>query len=302
MKRIIVLALMCLAALPILASEKLNVVSVYPDYAWLAAQVGGDHVHVSVMAKGTQDPHFVDPKPSFLVELHRADLVLLNGLQLEVGFLPPLLTQCGNGKIQPGAAGYVDLSTFIKPIEVPVGGVDRSMGDIHPFGNPHYHLDPRNMVAIAKGLGAVFASADPGHAADYQKNAAATAASLEALDAEITRALAPLSGGSVVAYHATLNYFFIHYGFTVVGFVEPKPGIKPSPTTLLELEKTMRDRKVKLLVVENYEDLKIAAKVATDTGVRMVEIPALTGGEPDVKTYPDLMRAIARDLLAASHG
>ena len=111
----------------------------------------------------------MDPKPSFLVELHRADLVLLNGLQLEVGFLPPLLTQCGNGKIQPGAAGYVDLSTFIKPIEVPVGGVDRSTGDVHPFGNPHYHLDPRNMVAIARGLGSVFASADPGHAEDAAK-------------------------------------------------------------------------------------------------------------------------------------
>jgi len=285
-----------------LSPEKLKVVSVYPDYGWLASQVGGEHVDVSVLAKGTQDPHFVDPKPSFLVELHRADLVLVNGLQLEVGFLPPLLTQCGNGKIQPGASGYVDLSNFIKPIEVPVGGVDRSMGDIHPFGNPHYHLDPRNMAAIARGLGSVFASADPSHAADYQKNAAATAASLEALDAEVVRALVPLSGETVVAYHATLNYFFIHYGFTVVGFVEPKPGIKPSPTSLMELEKTMRDRKVKILIVENYEDLKIALKVASDTGVRLVEIPALTGGEPDVKTYPDLMRTIVRDLLAGSHG
>lgn len=295
-----VIAVLC--AVSVLAAGKLNVVSVYPDYGWLASQVGGDHVQVSVMAKGTQDPHFVDPKPSFLVDLHRADLVLVNGLQLEVGFLPPLLTQCGNGKIQPGAAGYIDLSNFIKPIEVPQGGVDRSMGDIHPFGNPHYHLDPRNMVAIARGLGTVFASADPSHAEDYQKNAAATAASLDALDAEMTRALMPLRGEAVVAYHATLNYFFIHYGFTVVGFVEPKPGIKPSPTTLMELEKTMRDRKVKILIVENYEDLKIAGKVSSDTGARLVEIPALTGGEPDVKTYPDLMRTIVRDLLVASHG
>lgn len=301
-RNLLVAMMAALCAMGVLAAGKLKVVSVYPDYGWLASQVGGEHVEVSVLAKGTQDPHFVDPKPSFLVGLHRADLVLVNGLQLEVGFLPPLLTQCGNGKIQPGAQGYVDLSTFIKPIEVPVGGVDRSMGDIHPFGNPHYHLDPTNMIAIARGLGGVFASADPIHAADYQKNAAATVASLEALDAEVTRALSPLIGETVVAYHATLNYFFIHYGFTVVGFVEPKPGIKPSPTSLMELEKTMRDRKVKILIVENYEDLKIARKVASDTGVRLVEIPALTGGEPDVKTYLDLMHTIVRDMLAGSNG
>lgn len=299
-KMIILIALLLTVASN--AAGKLNVVAVYPDYGWLAQQVGGDHVAVTVLAKGTQDPHFVDPKPSFLVALHRADLLLVNGLQLEVGFLPPLLTQCGNGKIQPGAAGYVDLSGFIKPIEVPVGGADRSMGDIHPYGNPHYHLDPRNMAAIAQGLGGVFASADPAHAADYQKSAAAAAAQLGALDAELTKTLAPLRGHPVVAYHATLDYFFLHYGFDVVGFVEPKPGIKPSPVSLLELEKTMRDRKVGLLVVENYEDLKIAGKVASDTGARMAVIPSYTGGAPDAGTYPDLMWAIARDLAGGTRG
>lgn len=302
MKKNVMLALAFLIALPALAGGKLNVVAVYPDYGWLAQQVGGDHVKVSVLAKGTQDPHFVDPKPSFLVDLHRADLLLVNGLQLEVGFLPPLLTQCGNGKIQPGASGYVDLSTFIKPIEVPTGGVDRSMGDIHPYGNPHYHLDPRNMAAIALGLGGVFASADGAHAAEYQKNSAATAQELDALDAELAKTLAPLRGEPVVAYHATLDYFFLHYGFDVVGFVEPKPGIKPSPVSLMELEKTMRDRKVKLLIVENYEDLKIAAKVASDTGARMVVIPSYTGGAPDAQTYPALMRTIAKDLLGGGRG
>lgn len=301
MKKVI-FALLVAVTLPVLAAGKLNVVSVYPDYGWLAQQVGGDHVKVSVLARGTQDPHFVDPKPSFLVDLHRTDLLLVNGLQLEVGFLPPLLEQCGNGKIQPGAAGYVDLSAFIKPIEVPAGGVDRSMGDIHPYGNPHYHLNPRNMAAIALGLGGVFASADPAHEAEYRKNAAAAEQELNALDAELAQTLAPLRGEPVVAYHATLDYFFLHYGFDVVGFVEPKPGIKPSPVSLLALEKTMRDRKVKLLIVENYEDLKIASKVASDTGARTVVIPSYTGGAPDAQTYPALMRTIAKDLLGGGRG
>jgi zinc/manganese transport system substrate-binding protein len=302
LKMLILAAAMAVLAIPVLAAGKLNVVSVYPDYGWLAQQVGGDNVKVSVLAKGTQDPHFVDPKPSFLVDLHRADLLLVNGLQLEVGFLPPLLTQCGNGRIQPGAAGYVDLSTFIKPIEMPAGGVDRSMGDIHPYGNPHYHLDPRNMAAIALGLGGVLASADPAHAAGYQRNAAEAAQELNALDAELTKTLAPLRGEPVVAYHATLDYFFLHYGFDVAGFVEPKPGIKPSPVSLMGLEKTMRDRKVKLLIVENYEDLKIASKVASDTGARLVVIPSYTGGSPEAQTYPGLMRAIAKELLGGGRG
>ncbi len=303
MKRTIMTALMIAGTTAsVLASGKLNVVSVYPDYGWLASQVGGDHVAVSVLAKGTQDPHFVDAKPSFLVALHKADLLLVNGLQLEVGFLPPLLQQCGNAKIQPGAPGYVDLSTFIKPIEVPVGGVDRSMGDIHPYGNPHYHLDPRNMAAIATGLAGVFAAADPAHGAEYAKNGEAVSAQLMSLDAEVAHDLSPLKGAPVVAYHATLDYFFLHYAFNVVGFVEPKPGIKPSPVSLMELEKAMRDKGVKLLIVENYEDIKIADKIAGDTGARVAVIPSYTGGAPDAQTYPALMRAIVHDLLGASRG
>ena len=303
MKRTIMAALIIAGtAISATASGKLNVVSVYPDYGWLASQVGGDHVTVSVLAKGTQDPHFVDAKPSFLVALHKADLLLVNGLQLEVGFLPPLLQQCGNAKIQPGAPGYVDLSTFVKPIEVPVGGVDRSMGDIHPYGNPHYHLDPRNMAAIARGLAGVFAAADPSHAADFDKSGAAVSAQLLSLDAEVAHDLAPIKGAPVVAYHATLDYFFLHYGFNVVGFVEPKPGIKPSPVSLMELEKSIRDKGVKLLIVENYEDVKIADKVARDTGARVAVIPSYTGGAPDAETYPALMRAIVHELLEASRG
>ena len=302
MKRRVILALLCVMALPVLASGKLKVVSTYTDYGWLARQVGGDHVKVETLAKGTQDPHYVDAKPSFLVQLHRADVLLVNGLQLEVGFLPPLLQQCGNARIQPGAPGYVDMSRFVKPIEVPAGGVDRSMGDVHPYGNPHYHLNPENMEAIATGLAEVFAAADPANSEDYQRSAGQTVEELRVLDAELRKTLAGVRSDPVVTYHSTLDYFFLHYGFTVVGFVEPKPGIKPTPVSLMGLEKTMRDRGVKILVCENYEDQKIARKVAEDTGARLVVIPSYTGGAPGADTYPDLMRTIAKLIVGGSHG
>ncbi|MCI4398309.1 MAG: zinc ABC transporter substrate-binding protein [Acidobacteria bacterium] len=291
-----------MAPLQIFASGKLQVVSTLPDFAWLAQQVGGDFAQVQSLARGSQDPHFVDPKPSYLVDLHRADALLLDGMQLEIGWLPPLLQQCGNPRIQPGSPGYVDLSQFITPIEVPVGGVDRSMGDIHPMGNPHYHLDPYNMALIAEGLGGVFGKLDPSHAAQYAENGRKTAAAMRDLGEEIAKMLAPLKGEPVVTYHSTLDYFFLRYGFHVVGFVEPKAGIKPSPVSLMELEQRMKEKNAKLLITEAYQDLKTARRVAGDTGATLVVIPSYTGGAKGAETYPDLIRFIANAILEASRG
>jgi ABC-type Zn uptake system ZnuABC Zn-binding protein ZnuA len=294
--------LLMLAAVGTMAADRLKIVATYDTYAGIARDVGGAYVEVTALANGRQDPHYVDAKPSYLVALHRADALLLNGLELEVGFLPPLLQQSGNPRIQPGTDGYVDLSRFITPIEVPRGGVDRSMGDVHPYGNPHYHLNPENMEAIATGLAEVFAAADPANSEDYQRSAGQTVEELRVLDAELRKTLAGVRSDPVVTYHSTLDYFFLHYGFTVVGFVEPKPGIKPTPVSLMGLEKTMRDRGVKILVCENYEDQKIARKVAEDTGARLVVIPSYTGGAPGADTYPDLMRTIAKLIVGGSHG
>ncbi len=300
--RKIFLTLLALLAMPAFASGKLRVVSTLPDFAWLAEQVGGNFVQVTSLARGSQDPHFVDPKPSYLVDLHRADLLLLDGMQLEVGWLPPLLQQCGNSRIQPGSMGYVDLSQFITPIEVPVGGVDRSMGDIHPMGNPHYHLDPYNMALIAEGIGSAFSKLDAAHAALYAENGRKTAEAMRALGAEVSSTLAPLKGEPVVTYHSTLDYFFLRFGFDVVGFIEPKAGIKPSPTSLMELEQRMKEKKAKLVISEAYQDLKTARRVADDTGAKLVVIPSYTGGAKEAGTYPDLIRYIARSILEASGG
>jgi len=285
-----------------LTPEKLQVVATYDTFAEVARRVGGENVQVTVLAKGNQDPHYVDAKPSFLVALHKADVLLLNGLDLEIGFLPPLLNQCGNAKIQPGAAGYLDLSRPIDPIEIPTGGVDRSMGDVHPYGNPHYHLDPRNMARVARGVAESFARLDPPRADEYRRNGDELSRSYLALDAEIAGLMAPLKGTPVVTYHSSLNYFFIRYGIPIAGFVEPKPGIKPSPSSMLALERQMREKGVRMVISEPYQDLKIAGKVASDTGARLVIIPAYTGGGAGAETYPDLMRTIAQALVGAAHG
>jgi zinc/manganese transport system substrate-binding protein len=296
------LALAALWGAPSLAGSKLKVVATYDVYAEVAREVGGESVQVTVLARGSQDPHYVDAKPSFLVALHKADALMLNGLDLEVGFLPPLLNQCGNARIQPGAAGYLDLSRLVEPIEVPQGGVDRSMGDIHPYGNPHYHLDPRNMARLARGVAASFALLDPPRAEEYRRGGEKLAQSYLVLDAELEARVAPLKSTPVVTYHSSLNYFFLRYQIPVAGFVEPKPGIKPSPSSLAELERVMKAKGVRVVATEPYQDLKIARRVAADTGARVAVVPAYTGGEPAASTYAGLMRTLVKGLLEASGG
>jgi zinc/manganese transport system substrate-binding protein len=285
-----------------LTPEKLRVVATYDVYAEVAREVGGDSVQVTVLARGNQDPHYVDAKPSFLVALHKADALMLNGLGLEVGFLPPLLNQCGNARIQPGAAGYLDLSRLVEPIEVPQGGVDRSMGDIHPYGNPHYHLDPRNMARVARGVAASLALLDPPRAEEYRRGGEKLAQSYLALDTELEARVAPLKSTPVVTYHSSLNYFFLRYQIPVAGFVEPKPGIKPSPSSLAELERVMKAKGVRVVATEPYQDLKIARRLAADTGAGVAVVPAYTGGEPAASTYAGLMRTLVKGLLEASGG
>jgi zinc/manganese transport system substrate-binding protein len=291
-----------MASASALASEKLRVVATYQVFAEAARQAGGSRVEVDALAGGNQDPHFVEAKPSYLVKLHKADALLLNGLELEVGFLPPLLNQSGNRRIQPGAPGYVDCSRFVTPIEVPSGGVDRSMGDVHPYGNPHYHLDPRNMARIVRGVAAAFAGIDPPGAQEYARNGEAAASAYLALDAELEKALAPLKGHPVVTYHSTFNYFFLRYGIQVLGYVEPKPGIRPGPASLAELERKMKEKRVRSLLSEPYMDLKIARRVAADTGARLVEVTSYPGGGPGTESYAGLLRNLTKALQEGNRG
>ena len=213
------------------AAGKLNVVAATQDLASIAAEIGGDHVSTEAIAKGYQDPHFVEPKPSFLLKLRNADLLLVVGLQLEIGWLPPLITQSGNQKIQVDNTGYLDLSQFCQILEIPTAQVTRAMGDVHPLGNPHYWLDPENGRRIAKALQNKFSEMRPSDTAYFAQRYADFDKRLNEATKRWEAAMAPYKGRKVVTYHRSWPNFCERFGLNVVDYVEPKPGIPPTPAT-----------------------------------------------------------------------
>jgi len=212
------------------AANKLNVITATTDLAALAQEVGGDKVNVESMAKGYQDPHFVEAKPSFLLKLRHADLLVVVGLQLEIGWLPPLITQSGNSRIQVGASGYLDASQFAEILEIPQGSITRAMGDVHPLGNPHYWLDPDNGRRVAKGIAGKFGEMDPQDAAYFQQRFQDFERRLAEADKKWQADMKPFRGRKVITYHNSAPNFAHHFGLNVVGFVEPRPGIPPTPS------------------------------------------------------------------------
>ena len=267
------------------AQSKLKIVTTTTDLASLAQAVGGDHVEVNAIARGYQDPHFVEAKPSFLLLLRKADLLIVVGLQLEIGWLPPLITQSGNPRIQTGAGGYLDASRFAQILEVPTEVVTRAMGDVHPFGNPHYWLNPGNGRRIAQGLQQKLASLRPADAAYFQQR-------LQAFDDRLAQAeknwqamMAPYRGRKVVTYHRSWPNFLNYLGLLAVGEVEPRPGIPPTPSHTIELIGMMKRDNVKIILVEPYFDPKTPNGIARQSGAQVVVLPPSVGGEKEITDY-----------------
>ena len=275
---------LCLVGLPAYA-KKLNVVTSTTDMAALAQEVGGDNVSVEAIARGYQDPHFVEAKPSFLLRLRQAVLLIVVGLQLEIGWLPPLITQSGNPKVQAGAAGYLDASQFAEILDVPTGPVTRAMGDVHPLGNPHYWLDPNNGRRIAKGIANKFAEMDPPNASYFQQRFQDFDKRLSAAEQKWDAAMKPFKGRKVVTYHNSLPNFAHHFGLNVIGYVEPRPGIPPTPSHTIELIGQMKRENCKIIMVEPYFDRKTPDSIARETGGVVVEYLPSVGGEKDVTDY-----------------
>jgi len=276
-----------LASLPLSlqAASKLNVVAATEDLAAIAREVGGDNVTVESIAKGYQDPHFVEPKPSFILKLQKADLLLTVGLQLEIGWLPPLINQSRNPKIQVGGAGYMDMSRFCQIMEIPQGPVSRAQGDVHPMGNPHYWLDPDNGRRMAKALADKFSSMQPENAAAFAQRYADFDKKLTASIKGWEAKMAPFKGRKVVTYHRSWPNFCDAFGIVVADYVEPKPGIPPSPQHTLDLENTMKHDGIKLILVEPYFDLKTPNKIAADVGGQVVVLMPSVGGNKEITTY-----------------
>jgi zinc/manganese transport system substrate-binding protein len=266
-------------------ARKLNVVTATTDMAALAQEVGGDRITVESIAKGYQDPHFVEAKPSFLLKLRNADLLITVGLQLEIGWLPPLITQCGNAKIQVGANGYLDASQFAEILDIPSGTVTRAMGDVHPLGNPHYWLDPDNGRRVAKGIAAKLGELDPADSSYFQERFQDFDKRLTAADQKWKAEMNPFRGRKVVTYHNSFPNFAKHFGLNVIGYVEPRPGIPPTPSHTIELIGLMKRENCKVILVEPYFDLKTPDSIGRETGGQVVQYLPSVGGEKDVTDY-----------------
>lgn len=281
----ICLLVWALAPGPAAAAPKLKVVTTIPDLAALAREVGGDRVEVEAMARGYQDPHFVDPKPSLILKLHRADLLIVVGLQLESGWLPPLITQSRNRKIQINAEGYLDVSQFCEILQIPRGQITRAMGDVHPLGNPHYWLDPENGRRIAEAIQQRLTQLRPEDAAYFEQRFQDFSRRLAEAAKRWDEKMSPYQGRRVVTYHNSWPNFVKRFGLQVVGYVEPKPGIPPSPRHTLELINYMRENNIKLILVEPYFGLKTPQAIARQTGATVVVLLPSVGGEEEVTDY-----------------
>jgi zinc/manganese transport system substrate-binding protein len=286
--RITVFVMTAIAAVAVAlpgAAGKLNVVATTEDLASIAREVGGDRIDVDTIAKGYQDPHFVEPKPSFVLKLNKADLLVVVGRELEIGWLPPLITQSRNARIQAGAEGYLDASANVQILELPTGQVTRAMGDVHPQGNPHYWLDPENGRRIAQSMQKKFAQLRPGDAAYFSQRLADFESRLTAAVQRWQAQMAPHKGMKVVTYHRSWPNFAERFGIEVVGYVEPRPGIPPSPSHTLDVIQEIKRQGIRLILVEPYFDLKTPNAIARDTGAKVLVMAPSVGGEKEITDY-----------------
>ena len=286
------------------AFGKLNVVATTPDLAAIAKEIGGDHIELTMLAKPTEDPHFVDAKPSLIVKLNRADVLIEGGAELEIGWLPRLLDQARNPKLAAGAPGHVVCARGVPLKEIPAT-LDRSQGDIHAAGNPHYVVDPVNAKIVAQNIAEAFCRLDEKSAAAYQANLKKFTDTLEAKLAEWQKKLEPFKGQQVVPYHNSWLYFGDRFGLKMDLFLEPKPGVPPTPKHLADVISRMKAEKDHVILVDPYLDRRTADAVAARTGATVVEVTHFPGGvkgtEGGYITLMDyLVNAMAKALAGKS--
>ena len=285
MIRPLVFALLAMLATSHPAAAALQVVTTTADLGSLAQEVGGDRVTVTALAKGYQDPHFVDPKPSFILAVSKADLLIVIGRELEIGWLPPLINSSRNGKIQPGGNGYLDASLNVKILEIPTGQITRAMGDVHPSGNPHYWLEPENGRRIAQAIRDKLSALSPADRAYFAQRYSDFDARLAEAQKRWSAVMAPYKGSKIATYHRSWPNFTDYFGLDVMGYVEPKPGVPPSPTHTLELIAEMKRQGAKLIIVEPYFDLKTAQSIATQVGGMVLVLAPSVGGAKEASDY-----------------
>ena len=292
------MALIAIAATGASTSAQIRVVATTPDLASVAREIGGDKVSVVALAKPTEDPHYVDAKPSHIVTLNRADALIEGGAELELGWLPPLLENSRNSKISAGAPGRIVASEGIKLLEIPTS-FDRSKGDVHSLGNPHFMIDPVNVKIIARNIANHFAQIDPKNAATYNGNLGRFNTKLDTKFADWRKQLAPYRGARIVTYHKDFIYLADRFGLTIVDELEPKPGIAPSPAHLAQVIIKMKATNAKVILVQPFQNRRTAETVARQTGAAVLDVPQQPGAAPNTDSYFDLMDNLVHTLAGS---
>lgn len=290
------LFLAMLAATPF--ARRINVVATTPDLAAIAREIGGDAVEVKALAKPTEDSHFVDAKPSHIVTLNRADVLIEGGAELELGWLPPLLESARNDRIAVGAPGRISASLGVRLLEIPTT-FDRARGDVHALGNPHFLIDPVNVRLIAAQIADHLAQIEPGSATLFKANLRKFNATLDLRMAEWQKELAPYRGAKIVTYHRDFVYLAERFHLDVVETLEPKPGIAPSLSHLAQVIGVMKAQNARVILVQPFQNRKTAETVARQTGAVVLDIAQQPGARPNTDTYFQLMDYVVQTLATA---
>lgn len=290
--------LLSLLLLPAWAQAKVNVVATLPVFGALATEIGGDRVAVQSLARGNQDPHFLDAKPSYVVALNKADLLIEGGLDLESGWLPAILIQSRNGKIQPNTDGNVNAAKGLRILEIPGAKFDRSMGDVHPLGNPHAWLDPRNAKLIAANIYQHLAKIDPEGQPYYEARLKDFLSRLDRKMAEWEPLLQKIRGKKAISYHKSFSYFADWTGLEIVANIEAKPGIPPSSKHIDDLLKIIPQQGVKAILAESFYPKKVPAYLSEKAGIPYLMLPSDTD-EYGIATYFELIDYLLREIAKA---
>jgi zinc/manganese transport system substrate-binding protein len=282
LKKLAAILALPLAALAAPAHAALRVFACEPEWAALAQELGGDLVEATSATNALQDPHQIQAKPSLISRVRNADLVVCTGAELEIGWLPPLLQQSGNAKVQPGQPGNFEAADFVRKLEIPTV-LDRSQGDVHAAGNPHIQTDPRNIALVAKALGARLQQIDAAHAPQYEKRLADFSQRWQLAMGRWAAQAAPLRGAAVVSQHKAFVYLYDWLGLKEVAVLEPKPGVEPTVSHLQEVQAALKAQPAKMVLYAAYQDPKASEWLSHDTGIPAVKLPNTVGGSERAK-------------------
>ncbi len=291
------LFIICTLVLSVPADAKINVVTTLTDLAAITKEIGGDEVSVEAVAKGTQDPHFIEAKPSYMVKLHKADLVISIGLELEVGWLPGIISGARNPEIKKGQKGYLEIGPLVDVIEVPSGKMSRAEGDVHPDGNPHVTLSPKNVGKIGEIIAERLGELETSHAGEFKNRATKLKTRMETKSKGWKIRIDKSGVKNVITYHKTLNYFLDSFGLINPIDLEPKPGIPPTSKHIMAVLNVIKEKGISLILIENYFDSKIADRIKEDfPKIRIVSVPAAVEGEPEIKSMDDLFENLVKTI------